>query len=403
MYKGTCKVVIAGLALMAVVMYLQAPTQALPMFARRFDGASCTKCHWYQNALNATGKAFLRHGMRDVGETVDVRDPEFSFSHYASLVLHPSLSAERNGRTAFSAGDAILWLGGPVSDDFSAISEIEFKVDEEEVEVEELYVQYVSNSGGEHTDEYASADEEGMGPDLLDLSYYSGRAGQFQPLLLLSNVSGPPRIPISRPEVLSGRATNGNGWRPRSRLRGVELGCISGPWSGYVAIGNGEGQNESDSHMDTYITAERQFGTQGSSLGVYGYWGEAVLAGSFRDSFNRYGVIGNFTAERTRVICGFVAGKNNNPAAAGDLDNDGWFVEVAQRITDDTAVAYFRWDDFNADLSGGGQRESHGPTLGVSWTPDADTGTIRLTLEGRWMDTDSSDEDSVIAQLQLAF
>jgi len=367
--------IICTAALVCALLWLQAPANAVPSFARRAGGASCSMCHWHQNALNATGKDFLRRGLRLAGEEANALAAELKMSQYASLVLAPNLSAVGDS-TKFSGGEAILWLGGPIDSRFSALAETEFVVDDEAVAVEEIYAQYVSGPGDK---------------------YYSARVGQFQPMLLLSQVSGPPRLSLSRPEALSGRATNGNGFRPRDRVRGVEFGAVNDSIAAYLGIGNGQGQNADDNHMDIYATVEHDIGSEGSSIGVYGYWGEAVLAGGFRDSYNRYGIIGNYTGGSNRVVGGILFGNNDDPGGA-DLDNSGWFIELAHVVRPETAV-YARWDRFSRDLAAGGERETDGPTLGVSWITSALT---RINLEGQWLDTDGSNIDSITAELQIA-
>ncbi len=334
-------------------------------------------CHWHSYALNQTGKDYLRRGARLPGEEANVMSPETQFSHYASFLLAPTLSAVEDDGTRFLAGDAVLWLGGPVDATFSALGEVEYKIDDEEVEVEEVYVQYVNTP---------------------NTRYFSARMGQFQPLLFLTNVSGPPRITLSRPVVLSGRATNGNAFRPRDRVRGVEVGAVGGPVDFYVGLGNGTGQNAADNHMDVYLTAEYAIGTRGSSVGAWAYWGEAVLDGDFRDSFNRYGVIGNYTAEQVRAVGGLLVGENDDPSGV-QLDNDGWFLEVDVKVRSNTAL-YGRWDDFSRDLVAGGELETDGPTVGVSWQP---TDLTRVTVEAQWLDTDDTSEDSVTGEVHIAF
>ncbi len=375
--KGRCCCgTIALLMVFLAVVLLTAPAGAVPAFSRRAGGVSCSLCHWHQNALNQTGKEYLRQGLRLPGDQADVVSTEMQLSQYASFILAPNLSAVENDGTRFSAGDAVLWLSGPVDANFSALGEVEYKIDDEEVEVEEVYAQYVS----------------GPGP-----RYISARMGQFQPFLFLTNVSGPPRITLSRPAVMSGRATNGNSFRPRNRLRGVEVGAVGGALDAYLGVGNGTGQNAADNHMDLYLTLERDIGTQGSSVGAYAYWGEAVLDAT-RDSFNRYGVLGNYTMEKVRAVGALLFGENDDPSGV-TLDNSGWFLEVDVRVKDDTAV-YLRWDDYDRDLVAGGELQTDGPTLGISWIP---TEVTRVTIEAQSLDTDSTSEDSLTAEAHIAF
>ena len=361
-----------------LVACLGQSAHALPAFARRAGGVSCTMCHWDMNSLNRTGIDFLRQGLRLPGEEANVNDPDMKFGNYTSLVLNPNFSAVKDGSTKFSAGNAILWLAGPVDSRFSTVAEIEFKIDSEEVEVEEVYGQYISNPGDR---------------------YYSARMGQFQPFLFFTQVSGPIRTTLSRPTVMSGRSTNGNSFRPRDRVRGVEFGAISGPLSGYVGVGNGPGQNTSDNHMDVYATVEQEIGPLGSSIGAWTYWGEAVLpapAAGFRDAFRRSGVIGNYTSPKTRVVAAFLFGEDGNPG--GRLDNEGWFVEVDRKLRENV-IGYFRWDEFEADLSGGGKRKTDGPSIGATWTPSELT---RLAMELQFLDTDGTSSDSVTIEFQIA-
>jgi hypothetical protein len=373
-----CSGVVAGflMAVLAVVI-LAGPANAVPAFSRRAEGVSCTMCHWHPNALNQTGKDYLRQGTRLPGEEASVVSAETQFSHYASFILAPSISAVEDGGTRFSAGDAVLWLGGPVDAKFSGLAEVEFKIDDEEVEVEEVYVQYVSTP---------------------DTRYFSARMGQFQPLLFLTNVSGPPRITLSRPAAMSGRATNGNRFRPRDRVRGVEVGAVGGPVDVYLGLGNGTGQNAADNHMDVYLTAEYDIGTQGSSVGAWAYWGEAVLEGDFRDSFNDSATTEIYTAQQVRAVGGLLVGENDDPSGV-KLDNDGWFLEVDVKVRPGTAL-YARWDDFSRDLAAGGEVETDGLTAGVSWRP---TEVTRVTVEAQWLDTDGTSQDSVTAEVHISF
>ena len=128
------------------------------------------------------------------------------------------------------------------------------------------------------------------------------------------------------------------------------------------------------------------------------YWGEAVLDDDFRDSFNRYGVLGNYTAKKVRAVGGFLFGENDDPSGI-QLDNNGWFVEVDAAVRDDT-VLYLRWDEFSRDLAAGGELETDGPTLGVSWLSSELT---RITVEVQTLDTDSTSEDSLTAEMQITF
>jgi hypothetical protein len=372
-FLSTAAIIAAVLA----SIFLQSASNAVPSFARRAGGVSCDMCHWHQNALNATGKEFLRHGVRFADEQANAGDEDFKLSHYASLLLTPGLSAVEGDGTRFSAGDAALWVGGPLDGKFSALAEIEFQIDDVEVEVEEIYAHYVSDPGS---------------------NYFSGRIGQFQPLALLAQVSGAARTTISRPEAISGRATNGNGFRPRSRLRGVEFGTVRGPLSAYLGLGNGPQQNAADNHMDIYATVEHEFGDQGSSIGAWAYWGEAVLGGGERDSFNRYGILGNYTAEKFRVLGGVLVGSNDD-ALGAELNNQGGFLEVDYALKPGT-VLYGRWDKFDRDVSGGGETSTDGPTLGFSWLPTAFT---RIAVEGQWLDTNGTSTNSATAEVQIVF
>ncbi|MHB9026355.1 MAG: porin family protein [Armatimonadota bacterium] len=366
----------ACLAAVVALLFVPSSAQALPAFARR-AGVSCDSCHWHQNALTAMGKEYLRRGLRVADEDASAKKADTNLSHYASVLLTPSLSLAEGDNARFLAGDAMLWLAGPVDNKFSAVAEIEFKIDDAEVEVEEIYAHYVSNPSS---------------------NYLSARVGQFQPFVLLTQVSGPPRITISRPEAISGKATNGNGFRPRSRLRGAEFGMVHGPASAYVGIGNGPQQNEDDNHMDFYASAEYEIGDQGSSIGAWGYWGEAVLGGGERDTFNRYCVIGNLTTQRMRLVGAYLLGSNED-ALGAELDNDGAFVEAAFSLSPGV-VLYGRWDQFNRELSGGGERSTDGPTVGISWLP---TELTRIAIEAQSLDTDGTTANTLTAELQIAF
>ncbi len=418
--------------LCGLVAALAFPTRgdAIPAFARRMS-ANCAQCHLIPGELNLTGKDFLKRGFREFEEITPDVEPGVAMaipaletpagppagektgleqevaelraevaelraeqdamagvptlSDYVTVAGEYSFEAEEGATSTFGPGVFELLAGGPLSPGFSFFSEVEAGIgdtsDESEVEVEEFYGQYTS----------------GIGTD-----YATVRFGSFQPILLTTHQSGPPRTILERPVVLSGRAANGNGWRPRSRLRGVELGLIRGNFAGYAALGNGEGQNVSDSHMDYYVTLEQILDDNGSSIGVWTFSGDTPLVGAAapadgRDDFRRYGVLGNYATERSKVTAAYLTG--DNESSAGDLDNDGFFVQYLHMVGEDAAV-YARWDDFERDLVGGGTEETDGVTIGGRiWMASQ----FALTLEGRLLETDGVDEDTLEAEIHWLY
>ena len=407
--------------------------EAVPAFARRI-GAKCSQCHFIAGELNLTGKDFLRRGLREFEEvTPDVQpgvttagaesasessepagagaEPQTgverrlqqleqemarmraggqtgagaSLGEYLSLIGKYGFESEKGGTSRFGPGELALWSGGPLSPEFSYVAEVEAAVgatsDESELETEEFYGQYTSGVGANYT---------------------TIRFGSFQPILLTTHQSGAPRIILERPAVLSGRSGNGNGWRPRSRLRGVEAGILRGNFAGYLGIGNGQGQNTGDSHMDFYGTLERTFDDNGSSLGLWAFSGDTPLTGiaappDGRDRFKRWGILGNYAKEKTKVVGAFL--KGTNESAAGDLDNDGFFLQVLHLVSPDAAV-YARWDDFQRDLAAGGQEETDGITVGGRWWMSSQFG---FTAEAGFLETNGDDDKRFALELIFGF
>ncbi len=420
--KGPTRCVLLALCALFVTLAFPDPGDAMPAFARRIS-ANCTQCHMIPGELNLTGKDFLKRGFREFEEITPDVEPGattatpavdagaappvgeqtglarevaelraevaalradqdeaagvLTISDYVTVAGEYGFESEEGGTSRFGPGVFELLAGGPLSPNLSFFSEVEAKIgdtgDESEVEVEEFYGQHTSGIGANYT---------------------TVRFGSFQPILLTTHQSGPPRTILERPAVLSGRAANGNGWRPRSRLRGAELGLIRDKFAGYVALGNGQGQNVDDNHMDYYVTLEQTLDDNGSSIGYWGFWGDTPLGGASapadgRDDFSRYGVLGNYATETGKFTAAYLTGENES--SAGDLDNKGFFLQYLHMVGDDAAV-YGRWDDFERDLVGGGTEETDGFTIGGRvWIASQ----FALSAEAGFLDTDGEEENRV--------
>ncbi len=366
-------------------------------------GANCATCHFRPAELNVAGKDFLRRGFRfeevptpdiapgaERGEGEDQRP--LTLTEIVSILGEHGFEADLDGGSAFEGGVFELVGAAAVSPEFSLFTEVEFKVEDEEVEVEEFWGQWTSATEG---------------------NYWTARIGQFQPLLLLTNQSGGPRISLSRPEVYSGRAANGNRFRPRNRLRGLEIGRMCGDLYTYFGIGNGEGQNEEDNHMDIYATTELNLDENGSSVGFWAYFGETPVDGedgTFTDDFHRVGVVGNCASERTKFTGALLWGENDSDPYwnGGKLDNHGFFLMGQHLCSSDTAV-YARWDDFTRDLPGvspsarnssSRELDTDGITLGIQWWPST---YIRIVGELQFLETNGEDDDTLAIAFQWAY
>jgi hypothetical protein len=154
--------------------------------------------------------------------------------------------------------------------------------------------------------------------------------------------------------------------------------------------------------MDYYITLEQTLDDNGSSIGVWSFSGDTPLSGAGapadgRDDFNRYGVLGNYATEHSKVTAAFLTG--DNESSAGDVDNDGFFLQYLHMVGEDAAV-YGRWDEFERDLVGGGEEETDGFTIGGRvWIASQ----FAISVEAGFLDTNGEDHDTVEAEIHWLY
>lgn len=350
---------------------------AVPAFARR-EQAPCQMCHFRIPELNATGRAYLRHGLRQEstatptgadGNASSTSQPlglplNVNWSEYLTVMGHHDFILQKGAKPSFDAGGVDLWVGGPIDSHWSGLANPSFDAQNGGSSVDIAYGQYVTKA----------ADR-----------FYSARFGQVSPYAVRFNGGGPTNVSLTVPLILGTAGDTNFSWTPASFVRGVEMGAVGSPnWNVYV----GAGQPHLDqppaaplfqNHTDLYASAERSLDARGDSLTAYGYWGHAWLTPTATNqAFNRLGLFGNYANYQIglKVIAGYMAG-NDNAADGRSLHNSGFFLLGEHLVTDRWAV-YGRYDRLRQDLDAGGAQTIDGPTLGASYWASSE---VWLTLE----------------------
>lgn len=349
-----------------VCLWAPAPAQANPSFARRLD-AKCTVCHApLPPRLNNLGITFKRLGYRlpdadPQGRLILQDTPGRSLLDDFSLVGDVRLESFRGTPTALSMYAVELMGAGSVNKYLSFATEVAWEAGEFEME----------NYEGQLL----------LGrPD----ANFTARFGLMNPLLW--DKFGHQRLGISRAHVLNRRVPAGAfvGYRPRDNQEGVEFGAnftslaaeggtmrstflSVGIFNGLTQAGNDLG--EDNSFKDVLGQVLHAWG-ESHTIGALWYRGKVTDIGAeaYEDTYNRWGVFGNYELRHgTDALGGFMVGRDNTTSnTVGRISSRSWFVELNQTIAPRTA-AFVRYDRFEP------RRPSasvvRGPTVGVSCQP----------------------------------
>jgi len=389
----------AAVCVLAVVGATAQPASAISAWSRRY-GADCSMCHWRVNRLNETGKEFLRRGHRLPGEGSEAEGKAIPIDQYWSLTQKirfadlENIDPSKNTNSRFDVEAFSLYVGGPLDEKYSFFTE-----------------QYL------HESNKSGADREKLAESYLQWNssttddYTSIRAGQMQPYLLHYHEIG-GRLPISRPVVLNdavasvrvGTTSDGaplyNIFRPRQRNYGIEVAHNWSEQKTYAALGvvNGTGHApanipfDPNGSKDVYLTVEKTFDAAGSSVGLYSYWGEAVLSpgqstapqevGGPEVDFRRIGLVGNYTKSNWSLVGGLIWGEDDvlvdvaqdattkalsGGTPAGDVESRGYFLQ-GMYLINPVWSGYLRWDRMEPDRDDAfpGNADVSGPTVGAS-------------------------------------
>ena len=361
--------ILAWLGPMALVVsvFVLAPAQAQanPAFARRFN-ANCSMCHSpLPPRLNNLGITFKRLGYRlpdtdDQGRLV-LQDPASrSLLENFALIGDIRLENSRGRPTPLSMHEAELVGAGTVG----------------------RYLSYAAEVAWEDG-EFAMENYEGQllfgEPEMT----FTARFGLVSPLLW--DKFGHQRLGVTRAHVLNRRVPVGAfvGFRPRDNQEGVELGVNlirAGGEGGalrttFLSVGiyNGltEDGNELGENNDSKDVLGQVLHTWGEShtIGALWYRGKVtdIGASAFTDTYNRWGVFGNYVVRPgTDVLAGFMAGRDNTTdSAIGRISSRSWFFEVSQTIAP-RAAAFARYDRIEPRKSVASVAR-RGPTVGVAY------------------------------------
>jgi len=402
-----------------------APASAISAWARRY-GASCSMCHFRVNELNGTGKEFLRRGHRLPGESATKDGKDLSISDFWSITEKIRYEDSEGANSKFDVEALSIYLGGPLDERWSFFTE-----------------QYLHESNSSGADREKLAESAIQYNSSTSDDYWSFRAGQINPFLIHTDGESGARLPLSRPVMINdgvasvrvGTTTTEaplyNTYRPRARNYGIE---IARNWSRpkvYAALGivNGTGHAppniniDPNNSKDVYLTIDKTFDTQGSSLGLYYYTGSAVLSTGTGtappnkgpdESFWRLGFFGNVARPNWKVIGAYLFGSDDTLTGvtqsgsslsggtpAGSVDSAGYFLQI-DYLFNPIWSGYVRYDSMDPYRDGKfGTAKVTGPTIGVGMALGK---WVLANVEYRSLKTEgSSSKSQYLFQLQWMY
>ena len=223
-------------ALVAAVLPLALPAQAIPAFARKY-GTSCQTCHTVYPKLTPFGEAFRRNGFRFPGvdsdyvkqDTITLAPktatsdpttltaiPPLAFGFNGQAILHPDknssgAASDSNAQVVLTnlVEEAHLWTGGTLNDTVSYFGEVTLANDGT-VDVEHAQVYLNDLVGPQH------AVNVRVGRGFDNVSSFGPHSSFLADALM----------PPSSVAALNG-ATSG-GWNPSDHYNGVEVSGVVG-------------------------------------------------------------------------------------------------------------------------------------------------------------------------------
>ncbi len=392
------------LLLVAVLPCLQVrSSQGVPAFARR-EGVKCQMCHLRLPELNEDGHSYIRRGFREERggmaphSGMDMRKAEVAkapvastdralgealpleWQNYLTVMGHHTYEARNHAKAGFHPGTIDGWIGGPLDQHWSGVTNLAFDIEAGGVGVEQAYAQY----------------NTAWSPRFASL-----RFGQLLPLAILFNGGG-AAMSLSSPVVLETPSRSQNPWTPTTLLRGIELGAIDlQRWNAYV----GAGQPQIDgfvgsSHTDVYASAEYLVGEKGNAISGFGYKGNIVASpGQPALDYERVALFANAYGPKTKAVLGILWGRDK-PVGERSLSTSGGFL-LGEVLLSERWAGYARYDHASRDVPVGDAETTDGPTIGVSFWAQTQ---VRLTLESQFLkSTGTSRDRSAITELMWAF
>lgn len=335
-------------AVFCLILFKPQNANAIAAWARKY-GNDCGMCHTNVNRLNKTGRDFLVRGHRMPDED---NAEKKSISDYWSLTQKIRYVSEEGKSDGFDIEAFSLYLGGPLDKNFSFFTE---------------YYMHESNAAQSDREKLAAAYLMYTLNDTKNPANFTTlKAGQIEPYLLHYHGTG-GRLPISRPYVFNdaevkptGTTTGDYLFRYRQRNYGLEIGRVYDDMGllTYLGVVNGTGHKppnksgDNNSHKDVYFTLEKTLGDQGSSVGLFGYWGKypEVDGGKIfsTEKYKRYALIGDYTTERFTLFGSYVLGTDDirQNFGGGSQDSKGYFLEGNYFVN--SATSWFaRFDNFD--------------------------------------------------------
>lgn len=336
--------------------------RSTPGYARRFDTA-CTTCHAPQPPrLNSVGMIFRRAGFRlpdanDQGALMFKSAPTTGILDAASIKAGASVSRDPEPtvgetRTHMQLDEIELVGGTSIGDHLSAQLMFLPRSEGGTAELEDVELQA---NVGSPSDQFIF--RTGLAQTSIWQKANHGSVTLHAPLVF----SEEPMAPIG------GFAGFQLGVKQIEAEAGfmhtsLKKGAIGATMVSAAALNGVQQDGSASQHTnaggpDLLLQALQVFGSQ-NTAGAFYYrghetadvLGELPVPGPFRDTFTRYGVLGNYAlVPRVELVASFVTGKDQARQLARDVTTRGGFAEANATLMDHWLVAY-RWEALDPDI-----------------------------------------------------
>ena len=410
--------------------------EAIPAFARQL-GVKCQTCH-YPNPprLNNVGMTFRRMGYRmpdaDENGNFILKTPSTDLAlGFASIIAEIEAEVEKEApspeenRANISLGEVEIVSAHALGPRLSYQAMFELRSDEGEAELDLGDVQYNVGSdvnavllrGGllqtlfwQKMDHERLTDSETFAiaheaPSVIG-SFHGFGLGTDQFAGELTYVHNRLRDGSLSSTILSAMILNGithEGEHASSRS-GSGFDFLA---QGYHLFGASNTIGAFYYHGNTRFMAEEEVGGEEEmeSLQVLQLSSEKQEPGEeeegpvFKDTFQRFGIVGNYLIkERLDVVGGIVFGKDNSTELEQKIDNRTWFIETDISLKDRWSLSY-RHDglDPNTDFSGDTVQAD---TISTRYQP---MDYLLLTLEYQSLRTEEEDDYHVLGLVHFVY
>jgi|GEM_PF-6526945 len=402
---------IAILLLIAAVACFSVTAEAIPAFARQLN-VKCQTCHFPNPPrLNNVGLVFRRMGFRlpdaDDNGNLIFKTPDLpSAVAFGSVIAEIEAAIDKNApsetesRSNLTLGEVALFSAHALPDNLSYWLLFLPRNDEGDAELEFGEMQY---NFGKATDTFHV------------------RGGKF--LTLWWQKMNDEKITLNSPlamdEASPAAIGSFSGYGLGISQSGGEFGythtsLVDGKLSSTIlsaSVLNGvnpEGEGaiqRSGDNFDFLAQGYHLFGSANSVGGFY-YHGNTKFNGEedpesvFKDTFDRYGLVGNYWIQgRVAAVAGLIGGKDKSTELGETINNRGWFLEADVSASPKWSFSY-RHDEADPDTDISGD-QIKADTFSTRIHP---VDNVFLTLEYYTTKPDQEERDySFVALVTLAY